>query len=128
MKSPIYILAVLLPLATEVAMGSPVAEEDFHAIEERGRGNNKGWDKDWDDHHGWDHNKNPCEVKRSYPYYKYPCDSSPSTGMSQVGAIFTPSCKYQNGNSGVWYQAPKGWVKDSDKPPRCPGTNNPCPM
>lgn len=95
MKSPLYILSMLLPLATEVAIGSPVAEPDFVAIEERGRGNNKGWDKEWDDHREWDHKKNPCEVQRSYPYYKYPCDSSPSTGMSQVGAIFTPSCKYQ---------------------------------
>jgi hypothetical protein len=95
MKSPIYILAVLLPLATELATASPVAEPDFDALEERGGKKEHDWDKNWDDHHGWDHNKNPCEVKRSYPYYKYPCDSSPTTGMSQVGAIFTPSCKYQ---------------------------------
>ncbi|KAJ5322011.1 hypothetical protein MYU51_002725 [Penicillium brevicompactum] len=122
MKSPLYILAVLLPLATELALGSPTAEAEFEELEERGRGGHK----DWDDHNGWNHDRNPCEVKRSYPYYKYPCDSSVTTGMSQVGAIFTPSCKYQNGNSGVWYLAPKGWVKDSDKPRRCPGTNKPC--
>lgn len=95
MKSPIYILAIILPLATEVAIGSPVAEPHSVAVDERGQGKNKDWDKEWDDRHGWDHQKNPCEVQRSYPYYKYPCDSSPSTGMSQVGAIFTPSCKYQ---------------------------------
>lgn len=93
MKSPLYILAVVLPLATELAMGSPVAETDFDVIEERGGGSNKGWDKD---HHGGGHTNNPCEVKRSYPYYKYPCDSSPKTGMSQVGATFTPSCRYQS--------------------------------
>lgn len=92
MKSPLYILAVLLPLATELALGSPTAEAEFEELEERGRGGQKNWD----DHNGWDHDRNPCEVKRSYPYYKYPCDSSVTTGMSQVGAIFTPSCKYQS--------------------------------
>ncbi|CAI7667288.1 unnamed protein product [Penicillium bialowiezense] len=120
MKSPLYVLAVLLPLATELALGSPTPETEFESLEERGRGG----DKDWDGHPGW-HDNNPCEVKRSYPYYKYPCDSSVTTGMSQVGATFMPSCR--NGNSGVWYLAPKGWVKDSDKPRRCPGAKNPCP-
>ena len=96
MKSPLYFLAVILPLATELALGSPTAEAEFGELEERGRGGDRGGDRDWDDRHGWDHDRNPCEVKRSYPYYKYPCGSSPTTGMSQVGAIFTPSCKYQS--------------------------------
>lgn len=90
MKSPLYVLAVLLPLATELALGSPTPETEFESLEERGRGG----DKDWDGHPGW-HDNNPCEVKRSYPYYKYPCDSSVTTGMSQVGATFMPSCRYQ---------------------------------
>jgi hypothetical protein len=93
MKSPVYILAVLLPLATELALATPVAEPDFDALEERGRGNEKDW-QDWGDHHGWD-DKNPCEVKRTYPYYKYPCASSPSNGTSLLGATFKSFCMYQ---------------------------------
>ncbi|KAJ5518800.1 hypothetical protein LT330_005120 [Penicillium expansum] len=120
MKSPVYVLAVLLPLLTQIATANPVAEPEFDDLEERGRGN----DKD-NNHHGWD-DKNVCEVKRTYPYYKYPCSSSPKIGTSIQGAIFTPSCRYQNGDSGVWYLAPKGWVKDQDKPRRCPGTTKAC--
>ncbi|CAG8018243.1 unnamed protein product [Penicillium olsonii] len=125
MKSPMYLLAVLLPLVTELAVASPTAdpEPDFEALEERGRGNDH--DHDWDDRHGW-HDRNPCEVRRSYPYYKYPCGSSPTTGMSQVGATFTPSCRYEHGKSGVWFLAPKGWVKETDKPRGCKGTKKPC--
>ena len=87
-----YILAVLLPLATELALATPVAEPGFD-LEERGPGNDKDR-HDWDNHHGWDKH-NPCEVKRTYPYYKYPCSSSPTTGRSTQGSIFTSSCKYQ---------------------------------
>jgi hypothetical protein len=93
MKSPVYILAVLLPLATELALATPVAESNFDALEERGKGKEKDW-QDWGNHHGWD-GKDPCEVKRTYPYYKYPCSSSPSNGTSLLGAIFKSYCKYE---------------------------------
>lgn len=89
MKSPCYILSVLLPLATQLAIATPVADPDFDSLEERG-----GNDKDYGDH-GWG-NKNVCEVKRTYPYYKYPCDSSPTNGTSLLGATFSPFCKYQS--------------------------------
>lgn len=90
MKSPIYILSALLPFAVQVAEASPVAEPDFDSLQARNRDGGK-----WDDkHHGRPH-WNPCEVKVSYPYYKYPCPSSPENGTSIVGATFTSSCKYR---------------------------------
>lgn len=125
MKSPLYMLAVLLPL---VAAATPIAdpEADIEDLEERDGGRNGG---------GRD--RDECKVRRSYPYYKYPCNSSPKIAFSQVGATFTSSCRYQwvlsdiikmekawwtlyrNGDSGVWYQTPRGWVKDQDKPRGC---------
>ncbi|KAJ5676040.1 hypothetical protein N7462_008937 [Penicillium macrosclerotiorum] len=134
MKSPAYLLVALLPLVTQLTVATPVAEPDLDALEERGGGGYGGWDKNngwkddgWKDHGGWK-DKNVCEVKRTYPYYKYPCSSSPSNGTSLLGATFTSFCKYQNGYSGVWYAAPRGWVKEEDKPRRCPGASNPCPI
>ncbi|KAJ5933080.1 hypothetical protein N7516_007569 [Penicillium verrucosum] len=123
MKWSSYTLVALLPLATQLAIATPVADPYPDAIEERGGGKHKGYEKD----HGYD-NKNVCEVKQTYPYYKYPCDSSPSNGTSLLGATFTSFCRYQNADSGVWYSAPRGWVKEEDKPRRCPGAPNPCPV
>ncbi|KAJ6018908.1 hypothetical protein N7499_009915 [Penicillium canescens] len=123
MKSPSYILVALLPLASQLTAATPVAEPHFDSLEERGGGNDKGYG----DHRGYG-DTNVCEVKRTYPYYKYPCDSSPSNGTSLLGATFTSFCKYQNSDSGVWYSAPRGWVKEEDKPRRCPGASNPCPV
>ncbi|KAJ5547529.1 hypothetical protein N7513_003701 [Penicillium frequentans] len=124
MKFSSYFIAVLLPFATQRATATPVAEPHSDSLEERGGGNHQGYDN-----HYWnDDDKNVCEVKRTYPYYKYPCNSSPSNGTSLLGATFTSFCKYQNADSGVWYSAPKGWVKEDDKPRRCPGTSNPCPV
>lgn len=98
MKSAFYIIVALLPLATQLAAATPVAEPQFDSLEERGGDNHKGYDKyhghDDKDYHGHD-DKNVCEVKRTYPYYKYPCDSSPSNGTSLMGATFTSFCKYQ---------------------------------
>lgn len=91
MKSASYILVALLSLATQLAAATPVAEPRFDSLEERGGGDHH---KGYDNHHGYD-DKNVCEVKRTYPYYKYPCDSSPSIGTSLMGATFTSSCKYQ---------------------------------
>ena len=86
----------ILPFALHLAIATPVAEPDFDTLEERGRGNDKDWNKDWDND-WWDghHDKNVCEVKQTYPYYKYPCSSSPSNGTSLLGATFTSFCKYQ---------------------------------
>ncbi|KAL4860521.1 hypothetical protein BDV12DRAFT_181447 [Aspergillus spectabilis] len=110
MKSS-YIIAVLLPLATQLATATPTAGRDH------------------DDHDYYEEvdNSNPCEVKVTYPYYKYPCSSSPENGTSLLGATFTSFCKYQNDDSGIWYAAPRGWVKEDDKPRKCPGASNPCP-
>ncbi|KAJ5656421.1 hypothetical protein N7507_008371 [Penicillium longicatenatum] len=133
MKSPSYILAVLLPFASQLAVASPAGERDFDSLETRGNAKGYKGDHGYDNHHGYDNdndydNQNPCEVKYPYPYYKYPCNSSPSNGTSTLGATFTSFCKYQNGDSGVWYSAPRGWVKEDDKPRKCRGASNPCPV
>ncbi|KAJ5543742.1 hypothetical protein N7513_007250 [Penicillium frequentans] len=93
MKSSSYILFALLPLAAQLAGATPVAEPYPDTLEERGRGNHKGYENDYG-HDNYD-DSNVCEVKRTYPYYKYPCDSSPSNGTSLLGATFTSFCKYQ---------------------------------
>lgn len=90
MKSASYILVALLSLATQLAAATPAAEPHFDSLEGRGGGNHKGYEN----HHGYD-DKNVCEVEQTYPYYKYPCDSSPSNGTSLLGATFTSFCKYQ---------------------------------
>jgi hypothetical protein len=96
MKSPFYILAVLLPLATDLALATPVADPNSDSLEERHRGNDKGYKDhhEYEDHHG-NGDENVCEVKYPYPYYKYPCNSSPTNGTSTLGATFTSFCKYQ---------------------------------
>lgn len=86
MKSSSYILVALLPLATQLAVATPVADPHPDTFEERGGGKHGD--------HGYD-DKNACEVKQTYPYYKYPCDSSPSNGTSLLGATFTSFCRYQ---------------------------------
>jgi hypothetical protein len=106
---PSYILTMLLPLATQLAMANPTAEGDHHYDND-----SKG---------------NPCEVKYPYPYYKYPCNSAPENGTSLLGATFTSYCKYQNGeDSGTWFSTPRGWVKEDDKPRKCPGASSMCPV
>lgn len=93
MKSIIYIITTILPLASQVAMASPVAEPDDSSLEERGNG--------WGNGHGNDHDhdhqppENNCKVQKTYWYRKYPCDSSDVVGQSNVGDIFAPVCKYQ---------------------------------
>ncbi|KAJ5938428.1 hypothetical protein N7466_001562 [Penicillium verhagenii] len=128
MKSSSYFLFVLLPFVTHLGIATPAVEQYSDSLEERNGGNYEyGNHQGYDDHQGYD-NKNICEVKQTYPYYKYPCDSSLSNGTSLLGATFTSFCKYQNGNSGVWYAAPRGWVKEEDKPRRCPGSSTACPV
>jgi hypothetical protein len=86
MKSFVYILTAFLPLASQVAMASPVADFEDFLLEDRGN------DGDWNRH---DHPDNNCRIKHSYPYHKYPCDSSGIVGKSNVGDNFAPVCKYQ---------------------------------
>ncbi|KAJ5575391.1 hypothetical protein N7450_009290 [Penicillium hetheringtonii] len=95
MKISSYTLFAILPFTIQSVIATPVAEPDFDTLEERGGGNHKDWDKDWDNN-WWNghHDKNVCEVKQTYPYYKYPCSSSPSNGTSLLGATFTSFCKY----------------------------------
>lgn len=96
MKSLSYTLAVLLPLASQLVVAMPGAEPDVGYLEEKNKGSDWGYKNHHgdDDHHEYD-NQNVCEVKYPYPYYKYPCDSSPSNGTSILGATFTSFCKYQ---------------------------------
>ncbi|PYH83748.1 hypothetical protein BO82DRAFT_410920 [Aspergillus uvarum CBS 121591] len=108
MKSPIYAV-FLLPLALNAAVTA-------NPVEARG---NDGGRKDYQSE-----NLNPCQVRVSYPYYKFPCASSPENGTSILGATFTSFCFYENGEeygeeSGKWFKTPRGWVKDEDKPKRC---------
>jgi hypothetical protein len=86
---------VLLPFVTNLGIATPVAEPFSDSLEERNGGNyGYGNHQEYDDHQWYD-SKNVCEVKRTYPYYKYPCDSSPSNGTSLLGATFNSFCKYQ---------------------------------
>ncbi|KAL2807704.1 hypothetical protein BJX63DRAFT_436807 [Aspergillus granulosus] len=115
MKPSIYLLAALLPFATQLVVANPVAEPDPDAFAEAvaDPDNNR-------------QNDNNCKVKQSYHYYKYPCKSSTFTGDSQVGTTFTSSCKYQDRDSGIWWQTPRGWVKDENKPKGCRSNANRC--
>ena len=127
MKSPLWILTVLLPLVTELAAASPTANPDsdsldsFEEFEER----------DMEDRRV---KADPCRYNKDYWYYKYPCDSSDKE-KGKAGAQFDASCKYKSVNSDTessciqkaetdlgfrkWYKTSKGWVRDSDKPPKC---------
>ncbi|KAJ5160768.1 uncharacterized protein N7482_007772 [Penicillium canariense] len=113
MKSFIYILTALLPLASQVAMANPVPSDEFLEERDGNRGDKDRGDKDrWDKH---DRPEDKCKVQKPYWYHKYPCDSSETVGQSRVGDTFAPVCKYQN-----WYKNPKGWwVKEDFKPWRC---------
>ncbi|CAI7666285.1 unnamed protein product [Penicillium manginii] len=122
MKSPVFILTALLPLATQVALANPIADADS-SLEERGGGggNWNGGGKNW----GGDHQRPQdwCKVKKTYWYHKYPCDESGTVGKSNVGDTFAPVCKYQN-----WYKNSKGWwVKEDNKPYRCEVHVGECP-
>ncbi|KAB8236548.1 uncharacterized protein BDW43DRAFT_308225 [Aspergillus alliaceus] len=94
MKSPLYILTALLPLAVQVAQATPVAESDADdsIIEERSN----------------------CKVNHGFDYWKYPCDSSDRTGHANKGDNVDFQCRYKN-----WYKTPRGWVRQSDKPNSC---------
>ncbi|KAJ5392413.1 hypothetical protein N7509_007903 [Penicillium cosmopolitanum] len=113
MKSPVFILTALLPLAAQVAVASPVADPDS-SLEERGGNNN--WNnggKDWGGNHQGPQDN--CKIKNPFWWHKYPCDSSSTVGQARVGDTFAPVCKYQN-----WYQNAQGWwARDDNKPPRC---------
>lgn len=90
MKSPLYLLTILLPLATELAFASPTADvEDTDILEERDRGGGHGGD------HGGFNGGNPCKVFKPYWYYKYPCESSGKLGQENQGGTFTATCKYR---------------------------------
>ncbi|KAJ5311438.1 hypothetical protein N7476_007298 [Penicillium atrosanguineum] len=100
MKSFIYIITAILPLASQMAMASPVAEPDEFSLKERGNGGN-GWGNEHGNGHDRDHgnyHQRPedfCKVQKTYWYHKYPCDSSETVGESNVGDTFAPVCKYQ---------------------------------
>lgn len=95
MKSCIYMLTALLPLASQVAMASPVAEPGDSSLEERGN----GWGNRNGNGHDHDHERpeDYCKIQKPYSYHKYPCDSSDIVGQSNVGDNFAPVCKYQYG-------------------------------
>ncbi|KAJ5747898.1 uncharacterized protein N7511_009594 [Penicillium nucicola] len=124
MKSPMFILTALLPIAVQVAVAAPTAEAFDGSLEERGNGNFGGHDGHRGDRdHDRDHDRDPCVVRRTYSYYKYPCVSSDKVGESKVGDKFQPVCKYQN-----WYKNSKGWwVLQENKPFRCEVNPPQCP-
>ncbi|KAJ5220594.1 uncharacterized protein N7469_009481 [Penicillium citrinum] len=119
MKSPLYLLTILLPLATELAFASPTADvEDTDILEERDRGGDRG---------GFN-GGNPCKVFKPYWYYKYPCESSGKLGQENQGGTFTATCKYSN-NGNNWYKTKRGWTQGFNRPQRCHGNweNQQCP-
>ncbi|KAJ5773033.1 hypothetical protein N7457_007929 [Penicillium paradoxum] len=99
MKSPSYILAVILSLTANIALATPVADADpdFEALEERAG----------------------VTTKTVAAPDLYPGGSSRKTGSSRAGATFSPTCKYQTKDSEMWFSTSKGWVKDSDKSRNC---------
>ncbi|PYI31209.1 hypothetical protein BP00DRAFT_457221 [Aspergillus indologenus CBS 114.80] len=118
MKSPIHAV-FLLPLAFSIATAAPVEDSSLEARGNDGDGKN------------YQTSQNPCQVRVSYPYYKFPCASSPQNGTSILGATFTSFCFYENGeeygeDSGKWFKTPRGWVRDEDKPKRCDGSTVEC--
>ncbi|GFF71201.1 hypothetical protein IFM61392_08668 [Aspergillus lentulus] len=115
MKSPLYILTVLLPLALAI----PAAEPDVGAesVEERDNRNGHGHDHD----HDRDRNDR-CSKNSQIPYYRYPCDSSDRLGSYGNNRHVDYICKY-NG----WYRTGNGWwVRGSDKPSNCDSGNRNC--
>ncbi|KAJ5784186.1 uncharacterized protein N7503_009398 [Penicillium pulvis] len=87
MKSPLYLLTILLPLATEIVVASPTANfEDSDILEERDRGGGgKVGDK-----------SNACRIQHPYWYWKYPCDSSDKFGSREnTGGQWNAICRYK---------------------------------
>jgi hypothetical protein len=102
MKSPLYVLTVLLPLA--LAMPSPEADVGAESLEERGNGDgkNNNWDgknSNWDgkDNHwdGKDNNRDKCSKKWPIDYYQFPCDGSYKKGTYESNKHVDYKCKYK---------------------------------
>ncbi|CAI7616610.1 unnamed protein product, partial [Penicillium discolor] len=89
MKSPIYLLTVLLPLASALAAAPPADPDpdDFDSVQEF----QEFEERDLDDRQF----KGPCRVNKPYFYWKYPCDSSDRIGRQNVGGQFTATCSYR---------------------------------
>lgn len=89
MKSPIWFLTVLLPLATELAAASPAVDPDLDSLDSFDSvGEFEA--RDLEDRQG-----NRCRINRPYSYWKYPCDSSDRTGQATVGSQFSATCRYK---------------------------------
>lgn len=87
MKSPLYILTILLPLATELAVASPTGDVgDSDVLEERDGGGGGG---------KFPGKSNGCRVNKQYWYYKYPCENSEKFGRENQGGTFTATCRYK---------------------------------
>ncbi|GFF46763.1 hypothetical protein IFM58399_07881 [Aspergillus lentulus] len=117
MKSPLYILTVLLPLALAI----PAAEPDVGAesVEERDNRNGHGHGHDHDHDRG---RNDRCSKNSQIPYYRYPCDSSDRLGSYGSNRHVDYICKY-NG----WYRTGNSWwVRGSDKPSNCDSGNRNC--
>ncbi|KAJ5357985.1 hypothetical protein N7541_005143 [Penicillium brevicompactum] len=99
MKSPLWLLTVLLPLATELAAASPAANPDPDSLEslESFDDANEFEERDLEDRQGGSRQGNKCRINRPYWYYKYPCDSSDRTGQARVGSQFSATCRYKVG-------------------------------
>ncbi|KAL3413967.1 uncharacterized protein AFUA_3G13755 [Aspergillus fumigatus Af293] len=96
MKSPLYILTVLLPLALAI----PAAEPDDGADSLEARR---------------DRNRDRCSKNSQIPYYRYPCDGSDKMGNYRSNEHVEYICQYKG-----WYKTGNNWwVKGSDKPRDC---------
>ncbi|KAE8350062.1 hypothetical protein BDV28DRAFT_151308 [Aspergillus coremiiformis] len=76
MKSPLYILTVLLPLAVQVAQATPTPDAD--ELEDRAT-----------------EERRSCRVRHGFDYWKYPCGSSDTSGRAHRGDNITLMCRYK---------------------------------
>ncbi|OJJ30950.1 hypothetical protein ASPWEDRAFT_44903 [Aspergillus wentii DTO 134E9] len=106
MKSPLYILTALLPIAA-IALPNPDTggdggDELDAPLEERGFE-----ERDLEE-------RDRCRFRKSGSYWKYPCFSSERIGSFRSGDRVDFFCKYKD-----WYRTSRGWVTRDSKPNNC---------
>ncbi|KAL2820927.1 hypothetical protein BDW59DRAFT_150517 [Aspergillus cavernicola] len=101
MKSPLYLLTVILPFT----LAFPSSEEnenedDLHSLEDRAK---------------------KCRASHEIKYYRWPCAQ---TGKYNANQNVEYQCKWRDGD---WWKTSKNWwVKGSDVPNNCKFRNPTC--
>ncbi|KAF7589011.1 hypothetical protein BBP40_004838 [Aspergillus hancockii] len=94
MKSLLYLLTALLPLALALPSAEPDADAD--ALEEKHKLSKQG---------------NKCHADHNFDYYKYPCkNGNYKKGSYHKGDKVDWKCKYYD-----WYQTSEGWWTTATK-------------